>query len=85
MDRDALVAEMADAIFRLRSANRDVKSSDLARAALAVAEPVVRKWEREKAPTLKPHGCVCPAGAESSCRGWQCPRRAPSFRTGGTP
>ena len=42
MDRDELVAEMADAIFRLRN----VKSSALARAALAVAEPVVRGWER---------------------------------------
>lgn len=41
MDRDELINAMADAIFRLRSADPNVKSSDLARAALAVAEPVV--------------------------------------------
>lgn len=39
MDRDELINAMADAIFRLRSADPNVKSSDLARAALAVAEP----------------------------------------------
>jgi 2,3-bisphosphoglycerate-independent phosphoglycerate mutase len=21
------------------------------------------------------HGCICPAGAERNCRGWDCPRR----------
>lgn len=46
MDREELVNRMADAIFRLRSADRNVKSSDLARAALAVAEPAVRADER---------------------------------------
>lgn len=45
MDREELVNRMADAIFRLRSADRNVKSSDLARAALAAAEPAVRADE----------------------------------------
>ena len=48
MDREELVNRMADAIFRLRSADRNVKSSDLARAALAVAEPAVRAGERDE-------------------------------------
>jgi hypothetical protein len=25
----------------------------------------------------KPHGCICPPGAESTCRGWGCPRNPP--------
>lgn len=25
----------------------------------------------------RPHGCVCPPGAEATCQGWSCPRRAP--------
>ena len=24
----------------------------------------------------RPHGCICPPGAEAGCRGSQCPRRA---------
>lgn len=24
-----------------------------------------------------PHGCVCPPGAEATCRGWSCPRNPP--------
>lgn len=29
-----------------------------------------------RARDAKPHGCVCPAGAESGCRGPGCPRQA---------
>jgi hypothetical protein len=34
-------------------------------------------------PPIAPHGCVCPVGAESTCRGPMCPRRAidPSSNT----
>lgn len=24
----------------------------------------------------RPHGCICPPGAEATCQGWMCPRRA---------
>mgnify|MGYP001809781230 CR=1 FL=1 len=24
----------------------------------------------------KPHGCICPTGAEATCQGLSCPRRA---------
>lgn len=27
-------------------------------------------------PTLAPRGCICPAGAEKTCKGIACPRRA---------
>jgi hypothetical protein len=23
----------------------------------------------------RPHGCICPAGAEATCQGFSCPRR----------
>ena len=26
---------------------------------------------------VKPHGCICPVGAEATCKGMTCPRRAP--------
>lgn len=29
-------------------------------------------------PIPRPHGCICPPGAEAGCRGWQCPRRMPT-------
>lgn len=28
------------------------------------------------------HGCICPAGAEKTCRGAMCPRKAPPSVTG---
>lgn len=28
-----------------------------------------------RAKQLKPHGCICPAGAETTCKGDMCPRR----------
>lgn len=78
MDREELVAEMADAIFRLRSADRNVKSSDLARAALAVAEPVVREWA---ATTAHQHGYTLSNLDERN----GCFFAADAIRTGGTP
>lgn len=27
------------------------------------------------------HGCICPPGAELTCQGAMCPRRAPTFAT----
>lgn len=33
----------------------------------------------------KPRGCVCPPGSEATCKGWDCPRRAPpAALSGGT-
>jgi hypothetical protein len=34
---------------------------------------------------MQPHGCVCPVGAEKTCQGAGCPRRAPTVQwtTGG--
>ena len=43
MDRDELVARVADEIYRLRINNRTVTSRSLARAALAIIEPCVRE------------------------------------------
>lgn len=37
------------------------------------------EW-RDKKTAPAPHGCVCPVGAEQTCKGWECPRRAPDFR-----
>lgn len=28
---------------------------------------------------FEPRGCICPPGAEKTCQGLNCPRRAPSF------
>ena len=28
----------------------------------------------------KPHGCICPPGAEATCQGFGCPRRAHDYR-----
>ncbi len=35
-------------------------------------------WRERRVTTSprKPHGCICPPGAEATCQGWQCPRRA---------
>lgn len=30
----------------------------------------------------KPRGCICPPGAEATCRGWDCPRNPPMGPTG---
>lgn len=26
----------------------------------------------------RPHGCICPATSEQTCKGWDCPRRDPT-------
>lgn len=44
-ERDALVERMAEAI--VAAGYNAATAADIARAALAVAEPVVRGWERE--------------------------------------
>ena len=31
--------------------------------------------------TQRPHGCICPAGAEAGCKGAMCPRRSLEYRT----
>lgn len=33
----------------------------------------------------KPHGCICPPGAEKTCEGPLCPRRNPFARRPGEP
>lgn len=33
-------------------------------------------WVREDL-AQKPHGCICPAGAEAGCHGIACPRHVP--------
>lgn len=51
-------------------------------ARLAALEAFAKKWEAEMAmrdmgiaPQPAMAGCVCPVGAELSCRGWGCPRQ----------
>lgn len=38
-------------------------------------------WRPKQMPTpsivMTPHGCVCPAGSEKTCKGPMCPRRNP--------
>ena len=48
MDREQLVERMRRAIQSRRARNKFVSSADLARAALAVAEPAVRAGERDE-------------------------------------
>lgn len=31
-----------------------------------------------------PRGCICPAGAEKTCQGWNCPRQPPRSTAGAT-
>lgn len=40
------------------------------------------RWPRPAIDGASPHGCVCPAGAEKTCRGALCPRKAPPSVTG---
>jgi hypothetical protein len=56
-----------------RDANRDSDQRAIMRRLEAI--------EKRQNATV-PHGCVCPVGAEATCKGWACPRRATdlSFR-----
>lgn len=43
---------------------------------------------RRKYPEMQPQqsrGCICPPGAEATCQGWNCPRRAQTFTSYGAP
>lgn len=51
-ERDELVHRTADEIFLLRTEDRNVTSRALARAALAVAEPVFHAVEQERCAAL---------------------------------
>jgi len=36
---------------------------------------------RAVASLSRPHGCICPPGAEAGCKGALCPRRALEYKT----
>lgn len=42
------------------------------------ANPISPTEPLSPAAAPRPHGCICPPGAEAGCRGWQCPRRMPT-------
>jgi len=39
------------------------------------AQEEIAELKRSLGATTKPHGCICPAGAEAACKGIACPRR----------
>lgn len=46
-----------------------------------ISEPHVCPSSPNKAPPqAAAHGCICPPGAEATCQGFLCPRRARDYR-----
>ncbi len=60
-DYDSRIAEL------LEANNREVERRRTVEAARAILATELKRLR---------NGCICPPGAEATCQGWQCPRRA---------
>ena len=65
----------ADRRNPMNKQERTVKDPDMAVLPPDAEGPLMVKTTYERT-AQQPMGCICPAGAEATCRGLMCPRRA---------